>query len=243
LDFLFETNKVDFVLSKLYIYNKLICIVYYNKIVLKKFLIFTIIVALFSFENAFNQQVYRLSINQPPPLTITISEEINATVGEVFNLDTWFHVEGDISYDRIWKFWDGSLLQTIDNPVFTVTSDGVFYLTVINEKGCTALDSIAINIITGLDDKLSDDDNRNYIHVYPNPNTGTFDITISDCQPGFSIEIINSLGVQLFNRMLDCNNNEFSERIVMPYRKSGTYYLLVKKGGKIIYRQKVIILN
>ena len=208
---------------------------------MKKLIIFILAFTFLSSKTAFNQEAFKLSLKQLPPLTMTISEAINATAGEVVNLDTLFHVEGGISYNRVWKFRHGPLLQTVDNPVFTVTSDGVFYLIVINESGCSVLDSITLNIITGIKDIPPDKDNRQSIHVYPNPNTGTFDITISDCKPGSSVEIINSLGVQLLNKTLDCNNNEYSGRIMMPAVESGTYYLLVKTGNKIIYRQKVII--
>ena len=210
---------------------------------MKKLILFTFTIALFSPKPAFSQQVFKLGLKQPPPLTITISEIINATVGEVINLDTYFSVEGVITYNREWKFWNGALLQTIDNPLFTVTSGGMFYLTVISEYKCTVLDSITLNVITDIEDINADKDNPQSIRVYPNPNGGTFDIIISDCQLGFSVEIINSLGVQLLNKPLDCNNNEYSGTIVMPDRKSGTYYLLVKNGNKTIYRQKVIILN
>jgi hypothetical protein len=209
----------------------------------KKLIIFILAIAFLSSKTAFNQEAFKLSLKQLPPLAITISEAINATAGEVVNLDTLFQVEGSVPYSRIWKFRHGPLSQTIDNPIFTVTSDGVFYLTVINGNGCSVLDSIALNIITGIKDIPPDKENRQSIHVYPNPNAGTFDITISNGQPGSSVEIINSLGVRLLNKALDCNNNEYSGKIIMPDRKSGTYYLLVKKGKKIIYRQKVIILN
>jgi hypothetical protein len=207
----------------------------------KKFLIFILIIALYSFKPAYNQQVYKLTVRQH--LTITIPKVITAPAGEVVNLDTLYHIEGDISYDREWQFWNGALLQKVDNPIFTLTKDGVFYLTIIDENGCIAIDSIAMDIIMGIKNIYADKDNRHSIHVFPNPNTGTFYISISDCLPGYSVQIINSLGVQFLDKTLDCNNNEYSGTIMMPDKKSGIYYLLVKKGNEIIYRQKVIIVN
>jgi hypothetical protein len=100
----------------------------------KKILIFTLTIALFSLKTSFNQQVHKLSIKQPPPLTIIISEAINATVDEIVNLDAWFHVEEDISCNWELKFRDGSLFHTIDNPLFTITRSGDSYLTEITKN-------------------------------------------------------------------------------------------------------------
>jgi hypothetical protein len=209
---------------------------------MKKLFIFILALTFLNAETAYNQETFKLSLKQPPLLIIAISEELNATLGQVINLDTLFSVAGSVSYTREWKFWDGSLLQTINNPVLTLSKNGVFYLSVTNENGCTALDSFAFNLATGTED-IDIGRNRQSIHVYPNPNTGTFDIKISDCQQGYSVDIINSLGVQLLNKTLDCNNNEYSGMIMIPDSKSGTYYLLIKQNNKIIYRQKVIILK
>jgi len=210
---------------------------------MKKLVILLAALAYLSLVPVFCQQVYKLGLNQPPPLAITLLDSINEKAGEVVNLDTWFHVDGDISYNRGWKFRYGSQVLTITNPIYTITSEGVFYLTVISANGCTILDSIALNIVTSIEDNYPDKDSRQSIRVYPNPNTGTFDIIISDCQAGSSVEIINSLGVQFLNMPLECNNNEYSGKIMMPEGESGIYYVLVKKDSKIIYRQKVIIIK
>ena len=210
---------------------------------MKKTIIVALTILLFSFEAAYNQQVFKLSVAQAPPLILTLAEEINASLGEVINLDAWYTVEGGTSFSRVWEFRNGSLLQTIDNPLFTVDGEGVFYLTVMNENGCTASDSVALHIITGMDDIQAARNDPQSIRVFPNPNTGTFDITITGYQPGYSIEIMNSLGAPLIHRIPDPDKYQYSERISMPGRKPGIYYLLVKNGSKIIYRQKIIILN
>ena len=210
---------------------------------MKKLILCIMTIFILSLQPAFNQQAYKLIVKQPPALTITISDTINASTGDIVNLDTWFHVEGTVSYSRTWKFWDGSKLQTVDDPVYTIASKGVFYLALINEYGCSVLDSVILNLVTGIEEISSDENNPQSICVYPNPNTGTFDIFISDCKPGFSVDIINSLGVLFINKPLGCNNNQYSGKIQMPSGESGTYYLLVKKDNKIIFRQKVILLK
>jgi hypothetical protein len=94
--------------------------------VVKKYIIFLLTLTLLSSKTAFTQEAFRLNIKQLPPLTISVTDSINASVGQAVNLDSMFHVSGDISYSREWKFWDGVQLQTVANPVFTVTKKGVF---------------------------------------------------------------------------------------------------------------------
>jgi hypothetical protein len=210
----------------------------------KKLIIFVSILAFVSLKTAYNQEVYKLTVKQPPTLIITLSEDINATIGEVINLDSLFYVAGNNSWYRAWKFWDGSQLQDIYDPLFTIPGNGVFYLTVTsNENGCSITDTVALNIVTGIKDISPDNNNRQSVHIYPNPNSGTFNVKISDCMPGFYIEIINSLGIQIFGRSLDCNNNEYHGTIELPVKEPGVYFLLVRQADKIIFRQKVIILN
>jgi hypothetical protein len=211
---------------------------------MKKLLLFASLISIYSLRPAFNQQAYKLTVKQPKPLTIIITETVKAAVGEVVNLDSLFVVSGSISYYRIWQFWNGSHLQDIYDPLFTVPGNGAFYLTVTSyEDGCSATDTIALNIVTGIKDIPPDNSNRQSIHVYPNPNKGTFDIIIQDCRSGFSIEMVNSLGVRFLYKILDCNNNKYSGTITIPSGESGTYYFLVKDYNIIIYRQKVIIIK
>lgn len=198
---------------------------------------------LFGLEIALSQEVFELKIVQPPRLSLTVSDTINASKGEVVDLDTLFHVEGDISYVREWNFNNGVQTQTIENPIYTIAENGVFYLTVIDENECTYLDSIALYIATGLNEFLTNKDNLHNIQVYPNPNSGTFDILISDCLPGFYVRVFNSLGIQFLDKYLDCNIGDHAEKIVLPNPESGIYFILVEKDSQIIYKQKVIILK
>ncbi|MBE0674148.1 MAG: T9SS type A sorting domain-containing protein [Bacteroidales bacterium] len=209
---------------------------------MKIILLFSLILALSGLRTSYSQEVFKLNINQPPPLIVNAYGSMDATVGERINLDTLFVVEGDVYYSREWKFWDGLLLESVNDPVFTLTCNGVFYLTVVDANSCTAFDSVSVTIATGIMPVFYDRD-PGTVDVFPNPNTGSFDFVISDCQPGYSIEIINSLGIIVLNMPLDCNNDEYSSTITMLSGKPGIFLLLIKHNGEIVYRQKVVVLN
>ncbi len=208
---------------------------------MKKLIFLAFSIALLNVAPAFNQEVFKIAVVQPPLLSLTISGPLSVDEGVEINLDTLFQVVGEISYLREWKFNDGVQILSIANPILTLNENGVFHLTIIDENGCTYLDSIALNIITDIGEILPD--NPLNIQVYPNPNKGSFEVLIPDCLPGYSICVINSIGVQVLNKNLECNNSEYLETIVIPLGESGLYYLLVKKDKIIIYKQKVIILK
>lgn len=208
---------------------------------MKNLLLFSIIIALVSFKTATCQQVFKLNIKQLQPFTYNICKSISAGEGEVINLDTLLHVEGDISYFPEWSFYDGIQTYTINNTLLTLTTNGVLYLSIIDENGCTTTDSVVVNVITDIGYIPFDTNKTQNIKVYPNPNSGTFEILIPDCLPGYSIQVINSLGVQLINKNLECNNTGYLGTIVIPDNEPGTYFLLVMKDDKTIYRNKVIV--
>jgi hypothetical protein len=218
---------------------------------MKKLIFFVLTIFFFSLKPAYNQQAYWLGIQPPPFILIDFypDDTIYRTgdeIGEEVNLDDLFTVYSQgIEYTRQWKFRQGSLVTVIEDPLITITGNGVFYLTVINDYGCSFYDSIYLYIqtTTNTKDIKYDRGNSQTVRVYPNPNLGTFDITLSECQQGYTVEMINSTGVQLLNQKLECRNNEYSGTIIMPAVRSGIYYVLVKKDNTIIYRKKVIILK
>lgn len=208
---------------------------------MKNLLLFSLIFALFSFKSVTGQQVFKLNIKQPQLFMYNISKAISANEGEVINLDTLLHVEGDISYSQEWLFYDGIQTHSINTTLLTLTTNGVLYLTIIDENGCTTIDSVVVSVITDIGDIPFDPNNTQNIKVYPNPNDGTFKIHISDCLPGYSIQVINSLGIQLLNKNIECNNTGYLGTIIIPDKKPGIYFLLVKNDDKTIYKHKVIV--
>jgi len=210
---------------------------------MKKAIIFAALITVFTIKPAFNQYAYKVNVKQPSPLIITSPVAINATAGEVIILNNLFDISGSSVYYQTWQFWDGTLLQEIYDTVFTIPGGGKFYLTITNEYGCTALDTIQVNILTGIKEIYHERNGTQKIRIYPNPNAGTFDIIIPDCQPGLSIEIINSLGTLVYLKRLDCNDNEYRATIDLPVVDSGTYLLLVREDEIITFKHKIIIIN
>ena len=66
---------------------------------MKNILFLYILILLLSIKIAFGQQVYKLSIIQPPSLSYTILEELFLSQGESVYLDTLYRVNNNIFYN------------------------------------------------------------------------------------------------------------------------------------------------
>jgi hypothetical protein len=189
-----------------------------------------------------SQEAFKVNVHQPAPFTIQLTREVDAMSGAIVDLDGLFEVEGNTDYYRVWTFWDGMSSQAIDDPLYTVTGDGFFCIYVVNENQCSVLDTVILNLITGIDG-IYEKNRSQYIDIYPNPNSGTFNLKINNCEPGYSIEVINTLGVHLLSKSLDCKTDQLMGPVSFTLSKPGIYYLIIRDQGKIVISKKVIILN
>jgi len=194
---------------------------------------------------AYNQQFFKLTIIQPPLLSIILPDSLFVNDQEEINLDTIFQVEGGLSFASVWKFDDGLQLHTIENPLLkaTINNTGTYYLSIIDENNCTSVDSVFIQIESGTGYIYSERNHSQSINIYNYNNTGEFEILIHECLPGYTLHILNPVGIQLLNIELNCNNHEYRKKIKLPKAYSGVYILLIMNNKELVYSHKMIILN
>jgi hypothetical protein len=74
------------------------------------------------------------------------------------------------------------------------------------------------------------------VDVFPNPNSGIFTIEVYNYKP-YSIEIINSLGAQLY-KVEHLNTSKINlNQTGLP---SGVYYIRILHGNEIVFKKLVI---
>lgn len=208
---------------------------------MKRIILFSLVILFFTPGLVFPQELFTLTIDQPPVLILSISENIYTEQGVVIDLDTLYSVEGEISYVSEWKFFNGIETQVLDNPIVNITVEGIIYLSLIDENECTTMDSVAISFGNPTGEIPKQIDNLYRLEVYPNPNTGEFELVIPDCRPFYSIQVYNSLGIRIYSVHPDCQKGEHRELIVLPADMTGMYLLVVKRNRNIIYKQKIIV--
>lgn len=132
----------------------------------------------------------------------------------------------------LYEWQDGSEGQTCE-----AREDGWYWVTVTDENGCPATDSIFVKEFVGI---ISGQYSRDFI-IYPNPTTGgcRVDFNGQEISSG-RLEIIDLLGNVVYSRQLTRRNAEGMELDVSSLRPGVYYIRLVGRNGPAIQRLVVL---
>lgn len=103
-----------------------------------------------------------------------------------------------------------------------------------NSNGCTNVASISVtvNVCSGINDIQN---NEYLISIFPNPNIGEFNVTVSSQLKNGVIEIYNYLGQLIVN---DAIKQNFKVNLVD--QSNGIYFVRILENNKLVFMQKVI---
>ncbi|MEZ4804689.1 MAG: PKD domain-containing protein [Bacteroidia bacterium] len=139
------------------------------------------------------------------------------------------------SYSKYeWFFGEGGTsLQT--SPTYQYLYSGNFNVTMkaTNAAGCDCEITKRISATTGIETIA----NNNGVRIYPNPNSGTFNVTNEANNP-MSIEVFNVIGEKVFAK----NTNEGSTTIQLNNHAKGIYMVKVTING-VTSTSKITVTN
>ncbi|MEP6646105.1 MAG: T9SS type A sorting domain-containing protein [Saprospiraceae bacterium] len=119
----------------------------------------------------------------------------------------------------------------------TPDSSNWYSVTVTDIHGCKSIDSIHVDLITGIA-TLSE---TNHLRVYPNPNNGSFTLSGDISTPEtLSLKVYNSFGQVVYTSGNEDVSGLFSKVIHMEKPVPGMYYIFVNLGTQT-YSVKVIV--
>lgn len=139
-----------------------------------------------------------------------------------------------------WDFGDNTFISNQVNPTHAYTEPGFYTITqtAINYN-CTTNVSQTIVVLefgVGVDEILSDDD----IKIYPNPNTGAFNVVVSVDQPEtILLEVNNVMGQQVYAERAD-NTTYLERQFNFTDLAKGLYYVNIQTGEKKITKKILI---
>jgi len=200
-----------------------------------------ITLSLFIAIEGFSQTYISLQVNQASSLQADAGAATTICINDSTQLGSlptaW---DGTPPYTYSWT--PAALLSnpTIANPKASPQTTTLFHLTVTDAKGCTNSDTITVfvNPCTGINNNTE----TPQVSIYPNPNNGSFNISISGLNTfeTTSIELISMYGVCVYkDDFVDAYNN-YQKHIYLSHLNAGIYFIRIQSNGQC-HTQKVVV--
>ena len=114
----------------------------------------------------------------------------------------------------------------------------------LNKTKAGGADMVYLNCLTQemLETGIGSNSKENIaLHVFPNPNNGEFNLSITGLNtPSAKVEVYNLIGEAVFEMKFDALNNQMTENIRMENVASGVYFVKINAGNEV-YTKKVIV--
>jgi Ig-like domain CHU_C associated/Secretion system C-terminal sorting domain/PKD-like domain len=137
--------------------------------------------------------------------------------------------------------WDGGV---VDGAKFAPTASGVFSVTGRDAYSCTntASQVVVVNECNvqpiGIKEEVS---SLQQITVYPNPNNGTFSISVKNAKfKELTIVVVNMLGSEVFTASDKNNSTEYRAEVNLETLPKGVYYLKLSTGNDTVIKKLII---
>lgn len=159
---------------------------------------------------------------------VTITEPIQISISVWISGNNLIATSGLASYQ--WYDGNGNPIAGANDSIFTPSNQGVYYVSVTDNNGCSE-NSFTIYITLNIQDYSLD------VKIYPNPTNSKIRIT-SDKHIN-SIELFNTTG----NQLLSVNKNDSYQpetEIDLSTFAKGVYYIRININNQII-NQRIIL--
>jgi hypothetical protein len=120
--------------------------------------------------------------------------------------------------------------------MISVTASGTYYVTVTDMFGCSATDSIEVNLIIGVEENMNNNFN---VNIYPNPSLDknifvSFETTE---KADVSVRIVNIIGNQVYAERVNGFKGTYNKKLALEDLASGVYFAEITKGSERIVKK------
>ncbi len=114
---------------------------------------------------------------------------------------------------------------------------GTYSVTVTDANGCTVTNTVVVNFTVGVPQVETGSD----ITVFPNPNSGEFDMTINSAENNdFTIELTNVLGQVVYSESLENFSGITTKHFDVTVYGKGVYVLSVQSKNQQMVRKVIV---
>jgi hypothetical protein len=119
----------------------------------------------------------------------------------------------------------------------TVSSSGVYSVTITDANGCTAMDSVNLILTIGIDEINS----LNNFSVFPNPVNDMVAVSFVSMEKQYiSIRLINTLGEEIISKNLNSFSGPYHENFNVEDLAPGIYNLEIRTAHGILNKKLVV---
>jgi hypothetical protein len=133
--------------------------------------------------------------------------------------------------NKSYQWQDGS-----DSQVYHVTQYGSYSVTVTSEHDCRTSKDVVVALIDAVDERTGAQE----VTLYPNPNNGLFNISLSkELKGDVMVKVVNNQGQVVYNRTLAADDLA-NEQINVQHLSRGLYHVSIITE-KQTYQGKIVI--
>ena len=169
------------------------------------------------------------TINEPAALTTLMG-----TTSEYFAANgtaTAYPSGGTAPYSFLWAPTGGTA------QVASGLVAGTYSVTVTDVNGCTVTNSVVVTSVVG----VSSIDADNSINVFPNPNSGEFDMVLNATEnTNYTIVLTNVLGQVVYTETLENFSGNYTKHFDVNSNGKGVYLMSVRSANHQVVRKIVV---
>lgn len=204
------------------------------------FTLFSCLLLFCYYQGLIAQTSYKLNVTQPPALVANAGADVTIDVG--FNTiiggtHTGSGGTGILTYQ--WSYDAYLNNAAIANPTAQPPGNLKFTVTVLDERGCTAVDDIFVTVIGGT--SINEAETGSNLKIFPNPTSGVFTISLDQIKSSeIQIIIINLSGHTVYQDIFTNSGFAVTTNVDISNLSKGCYILRIVGESELVYRQIIL---
>ena len=136
-------------------------------------------------------------------------------------------IGGTSPYSFTWTLPDGTVENTPSASLIAREVQGIYKLDVVDDRGCTGSGTFTVGRRVGFGENIA---NLGNISVFPNPNTGSFNLNFSNVgNLSYEVSVKNLIGQTIVTETLDVNGS-LDKTYDLNNEGKGVYFITISNG-------------